>query len=514
MNNRLSKFAPAGFYLAVLAALVSLGLIIIRQKFDLYLQGSLGMILIGLALFVLFDPNRARDILTGRQAKYSSNAIVLSLAVVGILVVANYFVNNHSIRWDLTEDKDNTLSVETLDILNRLPEKVTALAFFTPNISSSEAAKLLENYKYNGKGNFDYKFIDPDADPVTAKSAAVTRDGTIVLQMAGRQEQVTYADEQEISSALIRLANPGSRAVYFLTGHGELDLSGSGERTINYLKTDLESKNYSVKPLNLLNTNTIPDDALAIIIDQPMKPLTQAEVDLLSGYLKSGKSLVLLMEPRVLTNYGDAKDPLEEYLKSTWGIAFNNDLIIDPKVNPPLAAVADSYGNHLITQKMQGMVTIFPSAFSLTAASPSPDVTTAALVQTGQDSWGETDYASIEQNNLAFDQQKDLPGPLTVAIAAENAVDKSRLVVISDSDFASDADFLNYGNGVFIDNSIDWAAKQDNLVQLTSRAKTQRVILPPQTYTMGLVLFGSVFLIPLLILFSGIVVFIQRRRRS
>lgn len=513
MKTSLKKFAPFGVYLAILSALVSFGLFIIRQKFDLFLQISLGFVLIGLAISILLDPNKAREILTGRQAKYSSNTVVLSIAFIGILIVLNLIANSNSIRWDFTEDKQNTLTQETIDTIKSLPEKVTALAFFTPRFPSGDANRMLESYKYNSQGKFDYQFVDPDIDPVSAKDSNVTRDGTIVFKMAGRQEQVTFSDEQEITSALIRLANPGSRVVYFLTGHGEYDINGSSDKKISYLKTALESKNYSLNPLNLISTPKIPDDALAIIVDRPLQPLTQQEVDLIKSFVDGGKSIVLLMEPQPLTNFGSAKDPLADYLTSAWGLSMNNDIIVDPKVNPPLAAVADFYGDHLITKKMQGMVSVFPTARSLTSKNVSADIAIVDLIKTSQDSWGETDFSGIEQNQISFDQAKDLPGPLTVAIAAENNKTKSRVVLIGDSDFSSDDDFQNYGNGIFIVNAVDWAAQQDNLIHLTPRKNTQRLLIPPQQFTMGLILFGSVFLMPLMIIFAGVTVFIQRRRR-
>jgi ABC-type uncharacterized transport system involved in gliding motility auxiliary subunit len=514
MNARLKKFAPFGLYLAILAAVFSLGLYIVRHQYDLYLQTSLGLILVGLALAVFLDPGRAREVLTGRQAKYSSNTFVLAVGVIGILVVVNYLVFNNSIQWDVTQNQENTLTTETLDVINSLPQKVTAEAFFTPNTNPASANNLLQNYKYYGKGKFDFQFIDPDADPVTARAANVTRDGTIVLKMGARQEQVTFTDEQEMTSALLRLANPGSRAVYFLTGHGEIDLNGASEKKITFLKTDLESKNYTVKSLNLISTPKIPDDALAIVIDGPAQPLSQGEVSLLKTFVDSGKSLVLLMEPQVLTDFANVPDPLAEYLSKAWGVSFDNDLVIDPSVNPPLAAVANSYSSHLITKKMQGMVTIFPTASSLSIQPDSQDITTSDLIQTSPNAWGETDFASIKNNQVTFDQNKDLTGPLTVAVSAENNVTKSRIVVVSDSDFSADKDYANYGNGIFIVNAIDWAAQQDNLIHLTPRQQTQRLIIPPQEFSMGLVLFGSVFLMPLIILFSGIVVFIQRKRRN
>ncbi len=84
------RFAPIGLYLAGVAALVSLGLYIIQRQMSLALQISLALIIIGLALYALLDPDKIRQLLTGRQARYGSNALILVLAFIGIVVVINY----------------------------------------------------------------------------------------------------------------------------------------------------------------------------------------------------------------------------------------------------------------------------------------------------------------------------------------------------------------------------------------------------------------------------------------
>src|SRR4030042_2789356 len=121
-----------------------MGLYIVQREFNLYLQIRLGWIVVGLALFALLDPERVRQLLTGRQARYGSNAFVLSLAFVGIVVVVNYLVYQNSKRWDLTEDKQYTLAPETLDTLKNLKDLVLAQAFFTKRMSTDQAQVVLD----------------------------------------------------------------------------------------------------------------------------------------------------------------------------------------------------------------------------------------------------------------------------------------------------------------------------------------------------------------------------------
>ena len=314
MKPEWRRFAPLGLLLALLGVLASVGLYIVYRQFDLKLQISLGLIVVGLALFALLDPDRVRRALTGRQARYGSNALVLLLAFVGIVVVINYLVYNNTKRWDLTEEKQFTLAPETIETLGKLSEPVMATAFFTKQASSDTARSLLEQYKYNSGGKFDYEFVDPDANPGLAEQAKITRNGTIVLTMGELKEPVTTASEQELTGGLVRLMNPEKRAVYFLTGHGERSIDESGQETYSMLKRTLESKNYSVASLSLLAENRIPDDAKVIVIAEPRVPLAKSEVDMLKSYIDQGGGMIVMQEPIPVTDFGNSPDPLNDYL--------------------------------------------------------------------------------------------------------------------------------------------------------------------------------------------------------
>ncbi len=515
-KHSLKRYAPIGLYLALLAAVVSAGLYIVQREWNLALQISLSLIVVGLAVSVILDPERVRIALTGRQARYGSNALILTIAFIGILVVLNVLVVQNGKRWDLTEDKQFTLATETLDTLKSLPETVTATAFFTQRVPSETANKLLEQYEFNSNGNFVFTFIDPEMDPLAAQNANITRDATVVLRMGDQQEPVTLITEQELTGGLVRLMNPASQSIYFLTGHGEYSPDDTGDQGLSQVKRTLENKNYQVATLNLLAVNQIPDDARVIVIAGPKKPVSQAEVDLLNSFLMNGGSLIVMEEPLPTTEFGDAQDPLAEYLAQNWGLILGEDIIVDLTSTQPLAPYAASYANHAITQKMQNLTSQFPTARSV-QANPAPDgVTSLDLVLTAQQSWAETDLEGLSnpESQISFEDGIDKPGPVSIAAVAENVGAGSRLIVFGDSDFPIDANYAAYGNGDLITNAIDWAANQEDLISLTPKQNTDRLLLPPQQITMNLILLGSVFILPGLPLLAGIIVWIQRRRRG
>ena len=91
---------------------------------------------------------------------------------------------------------------------------------------------------------------------------------------------------------------------------------------------------------------------------------------------------------------------------------------------------------------------------------------------------------------MKFDQGVDLAGPVPLAVVATGNTNNSRLVVFGDSDFATNAYYGFYGNGEMIMNSIDWAAKEENLISLTPKTSVQRTLVQPKPYTNGTDLIG------------------------
>ncbi len=526
------QFAPIGLWLAyasLIAAvlLVLFKLLVVAKLYtlsnsnwlNLSLWISVLLIFLGLGLFSLLNPLRIREFLGGRQAHYGSNAAIRLVAFISILIVINIFAfKNPGKPLDLTEDKKHTLAPETLNVLKALSAPIQATGFFTSNNPSASAQTLLDNYSANANGKFTFKFVDPNQDPITARNAGISGDGKIYLQMGDQHEIVASASEQDITAALIRLMNPGEHTVYFLTGHGERNIDTAADDAFTSVKAALVARNYTVKTLNLLATNSIPDNAKTIIIAGPQKPITTGEMTLLQDYVSKGGTLVVMEDPIPMTQYGTSPDPLSAYLATTWTITLDNDIVIDTNSSQPFYAVASAYASHPITDKLQGLVSFFPTVRSLSITTVG-GVQPVHLVTTVNQAWGETDFDALSKalqgnGQIGFNQGVDLPGPLTLAMAAEDTAKGSRIVVFGDSDFASDKFFNQYANGDIFINAIDWTAGQEKMINLTTPKTINRTLNPLSSTTLVLLLLFFIIVLPGLVIAGGIASWLMRRSRG
>jgi len=488
------------------------------KTLNLILNISIALVLIGLGVYAILSPDAIRRFFSGRQARYGSNALVMTIAFLGIGFALNYLAYNNpnwlGAPWDLTEDKSNTLAPETLQTLAALPQKVEATAFYAA-LDQVSAKELLLKFKENSNGKFDYKFINPDSDPLAAKEAGITGDGKILLQMGDVKQVASYASEQEITKALIYLISPTPSHVYFLQGHGEAALDASSQQlSVSIAKETLEAKNYVIQELNLLTAKEIPADADLVVIAGPQKPLTKDEVKQLQAYMNAGGSLFVMENPTLMTDFGGAPDPLNDYLNADWGIQLSDDIIIDyVNTQNPLQAVSSGIGVHPITQNLTtNYVVILPQARSLAITAEKENIAQTVLLTTTEQSWGETELVSGQQPQ--FDEGKDSAGPLNLAIAAENSLTKGRVVVYGNSIFAANDAFEAYGNGNIFVNSVDWAAEQESRLNLTTRESKLRTFLPPDTIQFIIIIIFAVFVLPGIVIVSGISAWIARKRKG
>jgi hypothetical protein len=222
-----------------------------------------------------------------------------------------------------------------------------------------------------------------------------------------------------------------------------------------------------------------------------------------------------MQEPIPFTEFGENPDPLGEYLSSNWNITLGDDVVVDLTSAQPYVTYADNYGNHPITQKMERVSAAFPTARSVSASDSVDGLNPVEIIYTAPQSWAETDLEALDAGGEVSPQEgQDILGPVPITVVVENNSTDSRVAVFGDADFATDANSRVLGNTDLFINTLDWAVGQEELINLTPKNRTQRILLPPQPLTLNLILLGSVFVLPGSVLVAGILVWIQRRRRG
>ena len=114
---------------------------------------------------------------------------------------------------------------------------------------------------------------------------------------------------------------------------------------------------------------------------------------------------------------------------------------------------------------------------------------------------------------VSFQQGKDIPGPLTLAVVAQNTTG-GHLIVFGDADFASDAFFSQYANGDMFINAIDWAGGQTQLINLTSPSAIARTFVLPSSLWLLVMAISFLCILPGVVIAGGVVSWLIRRSRG
>lgn len=225
----------------------------------------------------------------------------------------------------------------------------------------------------------------------------------------------------------------------------------------------------------------------------------------------------------LLTAHSTA-DQLIDYLATKWGIIVNDDIVIDTVtasafdlVTPVMYTDASYDSTSPITEPLLAAQsrTFFIQARSIDTVEDETGLVqlTKLLFTSGTqpgDSWGETQPSGSVQ----FDEA-DYPGPVALAVSAENRVSGARMIVFGDADFVSNdaLQYATYGNGELLLNAANWLTEGE-VVNIPDPNLGEHLLDKPLSEPALIVsMIASICLIPGIVLGIGAVIWFVRRRR-
>jgi ABC-type uncharacterized transport system involved in gliding motility auxiliary subunit len=493
----------------------------------------------GLALVLLYTVGQWREVVAffrRRNARYGAIASVSVLVVLGILIAVNYVSVKQNKRWDLTSNRQYTLSEQTVKLLRELKTPVKFVVFET-DAEVDRIRVRMNEYAYQS-GQVSVEYIDPDKRPVPAKEYEIQSYGTVVVEHMGRRERVVVPQgqappEQDLTSALVKVLNPTEKRVYFLAGHGEKDPTNTERGGYSSIIDSLRQDNFQWERLIIAQTNAIPDNATVLILAGPKTDLLEGEATLIRQYLsdRNGKLLILLDPPEDFKK--PASLPQIEAIVKEWGINATPSVVVDVSGLTKIATIpvaAPPYPDHAITSRFQ-LITMYPVARAVVPAMGAPaDRTAQPFIQTAQRAWAEMNLTSLDPpDNISPDPDKgDITGPVSIAAAVavpaktdaaaakkegeEQQPPETRVAVIGDSDFVSNQYLGIEGNRDLFLNTVNWLAQQEGLISIRPKEPSDRRLTMTANHVMG-VLWMSLVIVPALVIGAGVFTWWRRRER-
>ncbi len=441
--------------------------------------------------------NPARRMIWGRRLRKSASGLhaifsILLLAMLWIMV--NHLSFRHYRREDWSVQQLSVLAPETLAMLEALDRPVRLVMHVSREALGRDMLEdLLKEYERHSR-RVRLEIIDPDRDIGATMELQgrydllrgdslllISRDQHVVLDLNDMLEMesdetrrlgdaarlVGFRGESLITSALIRMARDQRETVYFLSGHGEMDVDLFDRSPLAFsdARERLEREGIDARVLRMDEHADVPADAAAVVIAGPSARIPQPELDVLRRYLQRGGRMMVMLNP---LRDGGLAPLLEE-----WGIHLLPDVVVDPGATFTGQDVhVTQYGSHPITRGMDGVRTVFirprsvlPVAFNAPADRPGYSV----LAASSSGSWAELD---LTEDPIRFNPDVDQRGPIPLAAAIELPASSAngrdvRLVVAGDTQFAGN--WLRSGGGMlFFRNSVNWLLDRDSGITLPS----------------------------------------------
>jgi ABC-type uncharacterized transport system involved in gliding motility auxiliary subunit len=540
MNKR--NLLPLFCVFGLLCLILGLSLVYIKQQFS-YLAMTLAAI--GGIVFVVqislinrhssSQDNSTRWVspLSFKRWKKLSMVICIVTGSMAFIGVSHYLANNSNLRWDVTQDKQHTLSNNTKEYVSTLAKEVQLTAFHV-GMPPKYLLDLFKEYERVSKAVIKTEIIDPiEQIAYAAKfgNAINADERKVIVQSGNNRKDVDFTQsvlsEDKLTNAIASVSR-APRTAYFLTGHGEYSSSNVEFTGLSKFKQLLSDNNITSKILMLGISQSIPVDCDVLIIAGPKTQLSLNEETVISDYLTRGGDALFLIEHTLVTTPDNPlnaeqlqKNPSLNTILNQWGLDVQSDIVVDltNHIGDDVGSPATkNYQRHkALTEGLDYTFYVRPRSIHVLPQRRA-SIKHAVIVSTAstENSWAETNRTL----DIQFDPSTDTAGPIPFAYVvieekndglAEDKLSDTRLIVFTDADFLSNVYIEQYSNAQMGLNLVNWLAELDYKTYISAKeTKVERLDLTSQQKRQVIVI---LFLLPFFLAISGLVVWLRTKMR-
>ena len=511
-----------------------------------------------------------KDARSGRNFRVIFNGVATVALSVVIWAMANYIASRRPTAFDWTKGNLYTLSDESKTILKTAKQPMVMHIFLSKNSDRYAVIKrLADQYKAVLGGQLELRPLDPFEDRVTFEQEAARLEiiGTDLSDLTGvifeighfeekrqkdgqvkrvwtkdRAKQISIRDmfqvslktgstkpifkgEELFTNAILEMQGEEKPKIYFLQGHNELAFGDSKtQRACGSVVSFLKTRFFEVLPLRLEGAAGIPKDCAVLVIPGAREPLSASDLSALRAYVKTGGRLLIYDEALMAANDGLKPSPLEDFLLD-FNIQTSRHLVFaefgvqrgDQRMqvqtvnNIPLTAFDV---NHPVVKPLSGGRLVSYGARALTVNSKKKDAQAVSLVNSSAKGFVAIKRPRDFKRRNGVIREEDMKSPFSLAAASEMKVEgskRSRVIVTGDADLMTNQGMSQGKNVEFFLNSLNWLLEKEG--RFLSEAKTPptwSLEIDPGTKIM--LQLGALFILPILPLSIGLLMFLLRRR--
>ena len=522
-----------------------------------YIVMGIGLLVLLVDAAISFDA--VRYAIFGRRGRYGLNTAIVLIAFLAIAVLVNFVIHwslNRPdpagfLRVDTTSTKQFIVSDQTLNTLSLLREPIEVIAFFRRNTPQRQAAwrvteDLLSEFKRRStEQRLTFRLVDPELEPNVAAEYGITQFPSLAIEATeSRRTEVipglnpsqttNVFTEQDIITGLLVVNQIKQKTVAFISGHAVRDLLDTSRSGGGYslAASALARENYAITNETLqelgqrLQTNDPTLLPAVVIFAGPTNDMTETEESILLEYGRRGGSILMMFEPEI------TPDSFKGFL-SRYGIGVGNGTVVDTASyvapNPSFLQIKNTNSQlpaHPLTADFDVLYMPGSTSFSYAIDPQTIPLTDSGIPYVRQElvaistlnSWAETDIENIE---FHVEEDKGGPHPIAVSVEAVSEIGGSprtlndqlittQMVLIGDTDFASNAYFGSARNGDLFVNAVNYLADDYELITLRPKTVAFRELVLTDSER-NFVRWSGWLLMPILVALAGIWAWWRRR---
>lgn len=506
-----------------------------------------------------------------KKLQYGTNFLASILIFLGFVVVINYISTKFFLRFDLTENKEFTISKSTKDVLKSLDDIVSINVYFSKKLPpylgnlKLKVEDILKEYQVYSKGKINVNYFDPSTDSKLSQSVYLMGIPQVQFNIIEKDKAqvvnvylgmaILYEDKKEVipviqntanleydlTSKIIKVTSSETKTIGFLTGHEEHNIYEDYEEIRKLLETQ-----YKVCEVTLDNKKTKIDPTInTLVIPGPKKEIREEEIIKIDQFIMEGKKVVFLIDPIKMTpgslNATINEHGLDDLLKN-YGLKLNKNLILDRcNVSASFSsgfiyftlpypfwvkAIKKNFASgHPVVSKLNAIVFPWTGSVEL-LPSIDKDIQSIELIKTTEYSWTQEGYFNLNPQQ-SFTSSKTSQNTLAIILSGKfksafgekkkdlikESLKETQIVLLGNSNFIANNFIQQFeSNSIFFLNLMDWLNLGDKLIGIRSRAVGDRPLKEISEHEKTFLKFMVMFLMPLVVIIYGIVRFYLKNK--
>ena len=488
-------------------------------------------------------PNKFIEIIKKKWLIDGSKTLILVLIILAIFFGINILMQELELTpIDLSQEKLFTLTEASKDKVKDIDKEVKI--YFVEYEEDDSTLDLAKQYTKVNKNITSEVVKANDRPDLVQKYGIESGTAGIIVECGEKykvlntQDLVTYdystyetisIAEEKLTSAIQSVSTDDVPKVYFLTGYSSLSLSSG----LQYLNMYLENEINEIETVDVLTTGKVPDDCDTLVITMPEKDFDEIATNAIIDYINRGGNILWFQVATAQT----IETPNVNKILEMYGIEpFQVGIIRETDTSKMLSGSPDlilpEIQSSAITEKLQnseGVIFINATKINISDAEKleTQKVAETTLLTTSDKSYFRTNFEHQDDSAQSDDEVGSFTvGALmtkTIAEANEETGEEaktSKLAIYGECYFMSDMPLMqSYQSPVIqyrqnkdlVLNSIAYLVDREE--DITARKSTGTVTYTA-TETENRIILAIIFAVPALIILTGIIVWIIRRRRK